>query len=667
MLVPLLVAPAGAATLTVGPSETYSTINAALSAAADGDTIRVRPGTYSEALDLRGRDIVLTSTNGPAQTRLAMTSILYIDDGLLEGFTISTTTNPAVYVPNGAPTLRELHIVSPPYEGVSIAGGNPLVEEVGVWDSGSIAFKVSGGSPILQRSMSYSAATYGFDFKSATTVRNLVSIRDAWGFVFENETMSASHLTAVGATVGAVGARWTVNVSNSIFLDNVVALKCFLSAAPAFTTSVAWNTDTVQACPGTPFAGVQELDAQFASWAAALPFEQLDLRLTGGSPAKDAGTGTDADGSVADLGAFGGAENDWRDRDGDGYVVLFDCDDRSADSYPYAPELADDLDNDCDGVVDEGAPVDTGGGDSGGGDTATDTATDDTGTDTDTDTPSTTDLDGDGALASVDCDEHNRATFPGAPERMDGADNDCDGGIDEGTPIADDDGDSYSEIAGDCDDTRPERHPGADDSVQDGLDHDCDGKPDNAVGQDFDGDDHSDNVDDCDDTDPLVNPGRPDPLNGVDDDCDGLADDDWLNTDADADGQTPAQGDCDDEDRTIYFGAPDTPDDFVDQDCNGTDNYDADRDGDPAPASGGTDCDDSRSTVYAGAPELCGDNLDNDCDGSYEEDCGADDGTPGADTPCGCGTGAPGSALVLLLGAAGALTRRRDPRVRGQA
>jgi hypothetical protein len=40
--------------------------------------------------------------------------------------------------------------------------------------------------------------------------------------------------------------------------------------------------------------------------------------------------------------------------------------------------------------------------------------------------------------------------------------------------------------------------------------------------------------------------------------------------DMDGHGFTPNQGDCSDSNPTIYAGAPEIPDDFVDNDCDGT-------------------------------------------------------------------------------------------------
>ena len=84
------------------------------------------------------------------------------------------------------------------------------------------------------------------------------------------------------------------------------------------------------------------------------------------------------------------------DTDGDGVPDVDDCDPYDASVYPGAPELADGLDNDCDGVVDEG----------------TDTFDDD----------------GDGYSEDEgDCDDENLNVNPGETEIANGIDDDCDG------------------------------------------------------------------------------------------------------------------------------------------------------------------------------------------------------------------------------------------------
>ncbi|MCB9742647.1 MAG: putative metal-binding motif-containing protein [Alphaproteobacteria bacterium] len=66
--------------------------------------------------------------------------------------------------------------------------------------------------------------------------------------------------------------------------------------------------------------------------------------------------GLDPDGSAPDVGAYGGLEAEQPpDEDGDGWDYRLDCDDTEASAYPGAEELlGDGVDNDCDGLVDEG-------------------------------------------------------------------------------------------------------------------------------------------------------------------------------------------------------------------------------------------------------------------------------------------------------------------------
>ena len=133
---------------------------------------------------------------------------------------------------------------------------------------------------------------------------------------------------------------------------------------------------------------------------------------------------------------------------------------------------------------------------------------------------------------------------------------------------------------------------------------------------DFDGDgaDHPlAGGDDCDDNDPSVSPAAEDVwYDGVDQDCDGSND-----YDADLDG-SPTPEDCDDLDPTVSPSAVEVWYDGVDQDCDG-DDADADGDGFPAAVVGGPDCDDDDAAVNPSAPDA--DNgADDDCDGLIDED-----------------------------------------------
>ena len=285
-----------------------------------------------------------------------------------------------------------------------------------------------------------------------------------------------------------------------------------------------------------------------------------------------------------------------------------DCDDGDAAVYPGADEYCNGVDDDCDGDVDEGTPVDVdtwyadvdgdGFGDAG---TAQVACTQPSGY---ADNP-------------LDCDDGAASVNPGADEYCNGVDDDCDGTVDEDDAVdasswyADDDGDGYGDPA---------------DSVVE-----C-SQPSNTVAD----------ATDCDDADAAVNPGADEYCNGIDDDCDGVVDEDdavdastWYG-DADGDGFGDAAAattsctqpsgyeadsrDCDDGDAAINPYAPEVWYDGVDQDCSGGSDYDQDGDGFDHADHGGEDCDDEDETVNPDAAEIWYDGVDQDCDGLSDFD-----------------------------------------------
>ncbi len=333
------------------------------------------------------------------------------------------------------------------------------------------------------------------------------------------------------------------------------------------------------------------------------------------------------------------------DADGDGYgsgegiascagqpdgTVLQDGDCNDADSgvHPGAEEQCNEVDDDCDGEVDEGlvstfyADFDN----DGYGDETVEVET--------CSQPfGYVDPPGDGT--SFDCNDADPVTYPGADEICDGIDQDCDGEVDEGVKTAyyiDADGDGYGDAASvveactqpqgtvtgsdDCDDTDATIHPGAEEVCGDGIDQDCSGHDLGCSGEDVDGDGYTELDGDCDDTNPNVFPGATEtPYNGIDENCDGVD-----LTDVDGDGYDGGFGgtDCDDADEDVHPGADELCD-GVDNDCNATvDDKDTDGDGYVDQNCGGSDCDDTEPAVHPGAAEVC-DDIDNNCDGGVDE------------------------------------------------
>ena len=169
----------------------------------------------------------------------------------------------------------------------------------------------------------------------------------------------------------------------------------------------------------------------------------------------------------------------------------------------------------------------------------------------------------------------------------------------------------------------------------DGGDHGTPGLANPDCCRDADGDGYWDEAcggDDCDDSDDATYPEAPELCDGLDNDCDADVDED-TGEDADGDGYNECQGDCDDAADAVYPGAEEVCD-GLDSDCDGVlPDEEADEDADGYLVCDG-DCDDTDASANPGAEEDCGDGVDNDCDGQTDwedgEDCpdtGDDDDT----------------------------------------
>ncbi len=381
----------------------------------------------------------------------------------------------------------------------------------------------------------------------------------------------------------------------------------------------------------------------------------------------------------------------WGDADGDGFgnagfpqdgceapaghvANADDCDDLLAGVYPGAAEHCDDLDEDCDGSIDESARdlvsfyTDADGDGYGDDETLAQACTAPAGT-----TPGGGDCDDTDPLVTVETTVYADA-------------DDDDWGEAASPSLACEVGAGQSAMYGDCDVAEASANPDSTETC-DGIDNDCDGTIDGGEAgdqplwcRDRDGDGWGNDAEtvaacdlpegyvadcgDCDDTSAAISPSATETCSGLDEDCDTLIDADdpdmsglatwYLDADGDDHGasgdsiescERPAgyaldPDDCDDDAATVFPGADETCND-IDDDCDSTvdDNAidalewhadaDADGHGDAASSTAAcdppadfladaSDCDDGDAAVFPGADETC-DTLDNDCDGTVDE------------------------------------------------
>ncbi len=324
------------------------------------------------------------------------------------------------------------------------------------------------------------------------------------------------------------------------------------------------------------------------------------------------------------------------DADGDGFPGADDCDDADASVHPSAVELCNGVDDNCDGIIDDGLKsiffMDE----------------DADGYGDPTKTTEACNAPSGHVTNDDDCRDDDAGVYPGAEELCNGIDDDCDTAIDEDIDevhYADTDGDGFgdpeSAVVGcadpsayvldgtDCDDRADDVFPGAPE-VCDGRDNNCNDEVDEGLLTtfyiDLDGDGwgsvaasiesctepegYVSTAGDCNDRRADVHPGAAEVCNGYVDDCD---------ADIDADDS--------DVDRSSGITV------YTDVDLDGFGDATTARwacEPDTGEVAVGTDCDDAVFAVNPDATEICN-GIDDDCDTYVDDDDGSLD-TSTADT-----------------------------------
>jgi hypothetical protein len=277
----------------------FATIQAAIDAAAPGDTVLVSPGTYPERIDFEGKAVTVASSGGPdvtvidggGQGRVVTFANGERRDSVLRGFTIRDGRMTAADGPGAG---IEALSASPTIEGNVITGNSACAEGGGI--AALFGSPLIQGNTITGNASSDQGCTGAFGGGialrgrgegSAQVVGNIISgNRSFWAgaiALFGAGTPTVANNVITGNTAASDGgAIWNVNQSDSLIQQNL-----FLgNRSSGNGGAIAANTPSGQLGPvlvANTFSGNAAVDGT-GLWTTGFPgnVRVLDNLVVGG-------------------------------------------------------------------------------------------------------------------------------------------------------------------------------------------------------------------------------------------------------------------------------------------------------------------------------------------------------------------------------------------------
>ncbi|NOY65045.1 MAG: hypothetical protein GXO97_06600 [Nitrospirae bacterium] len=212
------------------PAE-YSTIQAAINAASDGDVVLVADGTYSERINYNGKNITVQSLNGAAYTTIqgdgADGPVVTFSSGetsaVLKGFTIDNqaTSNNArgIYISNNAtPTIKNSVIKgnTPPSwqngAGIYISGGGVTIENTTIGGSSTEKNSCNRGCGLYAQSSSYDITITGstITYNTANSEGGAIYLTGITGMTTITDTTISNNSSSRGTAIYSSNSPLTI-------------------------------------------------------------------------------------------------------------------------------------------------------------------------------------------------------------------------------------------------------------------------------------------------------------------------------------------------------------------------------------------------------------------------------------------------------------------------
>lgn len=318
--------PCGAATLRV-PSD-VATIQGAIDAVGNGDTVLVAQGVYHELLDFHGKTLSLVSERGPLRTTIdgqGGGTVITMQSGegpdtLVEGFTITggaTSFGAGMYLQDTAPKVRNNIFAYNAQDGggfgAAIAGfnGSPIVDGNEFFGnscdsqflSGVLSF-VNDSSPLIFNNVIHDnpcrAINMTIPAEAAPVVFNNTIVRNATGIYIDHGISNSSQ-----------------TYRNNILAENGIGLEVAFEFDPF---DAVWTNNLLFA-NAVQFSGTEDSTGTNGNLVEDPRFVDSaydDFVLGAGSAAIDAGTATGLGLPATDFDGLARVE----DGNGDGVATI---------------------------------------------------------------------------------------------------------------------------------------------------------------------------------------------------------------------------------------------------------------------------------------------------------------------------------------------------------
>jgi hypothetical protein len=286
------------------PSKTNPTIQAAIDAAQAGDTIIVLPGTYKENLDMKGRDIVLSSLYmlSGDDSYIATTivdgkgssSVIKFNNGetaacVLSGFTLTNGTGiqhqyylnhycgGAIYCWRASPSLSHLIITENKAargSGIYCFVSSPILEQVTFTkNTGSGCVIHNEGrcnielSNVIIRENKDSGI--GFNEVSCKPKISNLTIQNNSGFgiyvyYFTYKTPDLTNIVITDNSGLALNIFGSIGITNATIANNGAGIKAFHGSV-RLTNSIVWNNTSYEIQLSQMMSGGTAIDISYSA------------------------------------------------------------------------------------------------------------------------------------------------------------------------------------------------------------------------------------------------------------------------------------------------------------------------------------------------------------------------------------------------------------------